>query len=186
MKNTKQKIAIASVTVLLIFSVISGLVVPYLQNFGTETVDKNAVQNEEKIAIPDFEFKNLEGETVNLSDFAGKPIVMNFWGTWCPFCTLELPEFDKAAAEYGDKVNFILLDVEEDSNMTRQAVADYLAEKGIENLTTYYDDPGYGIYIFGVNSFPLTVYIDSEGYFFNAKSGMTSYDEIVENINAML
>ena len=185
MKNTKQKIAIASVTLLLIFSVISGLVLPYLKNSGTETVDKSASQTE-KIEIPNFQFQDRERNVVEFDQFRGKPVVINFWGTWCPYCVMELSDFDKAAGEYGDRVNFIFLDAENSEDITEEYVLEYLRDGGYKNISTYFDKPGYGMYMFGINSFPATIYIDSEGYFFNAKIGMTDYDSIVENIEAML
>ncbi len=185
MKNKKQKIAIASVVVLLIFSVISGLILPYLQNSGTETVDKNTMQ-EEKVEIPNFEFKDKEGNVVEFDSFRGKPVVINFWGTWCPFCVAELGDFDKAAGEYGDRVNFLFLDLENSEDVTVEDVLEYLEEKEYENIETYFDNPGYGAYMFGISSFPTTIYVDSEGYLFNAKIGMTDYASVVENIERML
>lgn len=185
MKNTKQKIAIASVVALMIFSVISGLILPYMQNSSIETVDKNTAARD-RVEIPDFEFQDRDGNTVNFDSFRGKPVVINFWGTWCPFCVMEMADFDKAAGEYGDKVNFLFLDAENSEDVTEKDVLDYLADKGYENINTYFDKPGYGMYMFGINSFPATIYIDSEGYLFNAKVGMTDYNSIVENIERML
>lgn len=185
MKNKKQKIALISVTVLLIFSVISGLVMPYIQNSKAETLDKNT-SGEDRIEIPNFEFQDSDGNVVEFDSFRGKPVVINFWGTWCPFCVMELGDFDKAVAEYGDKVNFIFLDAENSEDMDEAAVLKYLEDNGYENINTYFDKPGYGMYMFGINSFPATIYIDSDGYLFNAKLGMTDYDSIIENIEAML
>lgn len=185
MKNRKQTIAIASVVVLLIFSVVSGLILPYRQNAAAETVDKNTAQGE-KVSIPNFEFMDKEGNTVEFDSFRGKPVVINFWGTWCPFCVMELDDFDKAAAEYGDDVNFLFLDVENDEDMQAENVLAYLEENEFHNIVTYFDYPGYGRYMFGINSFPATIYVDSEGNLFNANLGATDYENIVENIKRML
>ena len=53
------------------------------------------------------------GPEVNLTDFRGKPMIVNFWATWCAPCVKEMPEFQAAAAEFGDTVAFLGIDVED-------------------------------------------------------------------------
>ena len=186
MNSKKQKIAIFTVGVLLVFSIISGLILPYLRNNGNSTVDKGGYQNEEKIVVPDFQFTDGDGNTVNFDDFKGKPIVMNFWGTWCPWCVEEMDDFDRLVGEYGDKVNFIFLDVPNGEDETPQKVEQFLTDNGYSNITSYYDSMLQGCYMFGLNSFPVTVYVDSEGCLYNAAIGMTNYDDVKQIVDSML
>ena len=185
MNNKKQKIAIASVLVLLVFSIISGLVQPYLQNKNNDAIGPGRLQQEEKLAVPDFRFTDGDGNTVHFDDFKGKPVVMNFWGTWCPYCVMEMDDFNKLVGEYGNKVNFLFLDVPGEGE-TVDVVEKFLADEGYTNITSHYDSLGEGCYMFGLNSFPVTVYVDKDGYLFDAAIGMTNYDDIKAIVDSML
>ena len=57
----------------------------------------------EKNRAPDFVVTDTDGNAVTLSQFFGKPIVLNFWATWCMPCVYELPDFEEAFREYGDR-----------------------------------------------------------------------------------
>lgn len=64
------------------------------------------VQNQKPLengASPPVELRSYDGQTWDLSRFAGRPIVLNFWATWCPPCMQELPEFARVAEEYADR-----------------------------------------------------------------------------------
>ena len=187
MQNKKQKIAIFSVAALLVFSIISGLVLPYMQNQNMGTIDKAGdTEQTEKIEVPNFEFEDKEGNVVEFDSFKGKPVVINFWGTWCPYCVMEMDDFNTVVGEYKDDVNFLFLDAGESENTTTEDVIGYLSENGYNNIDTYFDNPGYGRYMFGINSFPATIYIDAEGYLYDAALGMTNYDDIKSAIDGML
>ena len=187
MQNKKRNLALFCVGALLVFSIVSGLVLPYIKNKDIDVVDKNTDFVEtEKVLVPNFEFMDRDGNVVDFESFKGKPVVINFWGTWCPYCKLEMEDFNKAAGEYKDDVNFLFLDVADSEAETVERVEDYLNDKGFDNIVSYYDKPGYGIYMFGINSFPTTVYVDREGYLFDATIGMTNYNDIKDVIDSML
>lgn len=186
MNNKKQKIAILSVMVLLAVSIVSGLVQPYLQNKKGETSALGRLQQDQLIAVPDFRFTDGKGNTVYFDDFKGKPVVINFWGTWCPYCVKEMPDFDRLVGEYGDKVTFLFLDVPNSADETVEKVEQFIAENGFTNITSYYDSFGEGCYMFGLSSFPATVYVDKEGYLYDAAIGMTNYETVKSIIDNML
>ncbi|MGG6438123.1 redoxin domain-containing protein [Saccharococcus caldoxylosilyticus] len=56
---------------------------------------------------PDFALQTLAGETVRLSDFRGKPVIVNFWTTWCPPCKKEMPDMEKFYQNYHSKVGLL-------------------------------------------------------------------------------
>jgi len=52
---------------------------------------------------PDFQLPNLEGQAMSLSDFRGKPVLVNFWATWCPPCRAEMPYLQQVYEEWSYK-----------------------------------------------------------------------------------
>lgn len=183
MKITKQKIALASVIVLLIVSVVTGLVQPYMQNKNKDSVSQGS--QSEKLPVPNFQFTNADGETCDFDDFKGKPIVINFWATWCDYCVQEMEDFNTIAGEYGDSVNFIFLDAVDTNGETVEKAITFLQEKEYNNISAYFDSLYQGSYMFGIYSFPTTVYIDNEGNLYDAAIGMTDYQSIKEILDSM-
>ncbi len=76
---------------------------------------------------PDFTMMSLTGEPVTLSDLRGRPVLVNFWASWCPPCVEELPLLDRTAAQATDRVHVVLLNVGEPHDV----VAPFLAELGV-------------------------------------------------------
>ena len=110
-------------------------------------------------AAPDFTMYTLEGEPVKLSDFQGKPVILNFWASWCGPCKMEMPEIQKFYETYGDEIHFLLVSVD-DSADTAKA---FIADAGY-TFPVYFDTTSLGAYTYGASSIPLTFFIDAEGY----------------------
>lgn len=182
MKNIRQKIALLSLALLMVVAIVGGLVKPYLSNSG------NSVSQREdgRLIIPNFQFYDRRGNIVDFDSFRGKPIVINFWGTWCTWCVQEMSDFNKLAEEYGDKVNFLFLNVANSADETEADVEKFLADNGYDAITSYFDKAGQGTYVFGINSFPTTVFADSDGGLFDASVGLTEYDSAKRVIDKML
>ncbi len=72
----------------------------------------------EVIKAPDFAVTDREGNTVRFSDLTGKPIVINFWASWCPPCKSEMPEFDKVYRELGESVTFLMINATDGNRET--------------------------------------------------------------------
>lgn len=183
MKNNKQKIAIAFVAILLIFTVYTGLVKPYMENKEKENIGNT--QNE-VIPVPNFQFTDSEGNTVDFEDFKGKPTVINFWGTWCNFCVIEMKDFNNLIADYGEDVNFLFLHVPNTAKENVEGVLQFLEDKEFDNITTHFDTLGQGTYMFGINSFPTTIFVDKDGNLFGGIRGLTNYDKVESVLESML
>src|SRR3989344_333657 len=109
---------------------------------------------------PDFALQNYNGKTVRLADFAGRPLVINSWAAWCPFCRKELVDFAAAQKEFGDKVVIIAIDRAE----TREVAKKYTDELGVTERMTFLLDPSDNFYqsIEGF-SMPETIFVDKNG-----------------------
>ncbi len=111
---------------------------------------------------PDFTVYDAEGTEVRLSDFRGKPVVINFWATWCPPCRAELPYFDAACAAHGEDAVFLMVDLTDGDRDTVESVRAFLDETGFA-FPVYYDTELNAVYAYAVSSIPLTVLIDAQG-----------------------
>lgn len=98
------------------------------------------------------------GPDVDLTTFRGKPMIINFWATWCAPCVKEMPDFQAAAAEFGDRVTFLGVDVED---------APPNAEPFVEQLGIDYPlaiDPRREFYqAVGNVGMPTTLLVDPDG-----------------------
>ena len=70
---------------------------------------KDNEDEEERIKAPDFYVYDEKGEKVDFSEFIGKPVIINFWTTWCPYCVDEMADFNEAYLKYKDDVHFLMV-----------------------------------------------------------------------------
>ena len=112
---------------------------------------------------PDFTVQDADGKAVKLSDFLGKPIVLNFWASWCPPCKGEMPEFNEVYQQVGGDVQFMMVDLVDGSRETKEKGAKYVADMGFE-FPVFFDMDQSVAMTYGVASIPTTYFIDAEGY----------------------
>jgi thiol-disulfide isomerase/thioredoxin len=112
-------------------------------------------------AAPDGMFKGADGRDVALTDFAGRPLLVNFWATWCVPCKIEMPTLDALAALEAGNVTVIA--VSQDLK-GRKPVQDFFAAAAIGNLEPYVDRENrvWGA-IGGTPQLPTTILYNSEG-----------------------
>ena len=95
---------------------------------------------------------------VSLSDFAGKPVVLNFFGSWCAPCLRELPDFQAVSERYQGKVAFVGIAVED----TRKGAADILDKTGV-TYPAAFDAESDTLIDYAIRGMPTTVFISSDG-----------------------
>ena len=111
-----------------------------------------------RIPAPDFTVYDAEGIAVKLSDYFGKPIVLNFWASWCGPCKMEMPEIQKFYDKYGQEIHFLLVSVDD----SLDAAKSFISDSGY-TFPVYFDTTSVGAYTYGASSIPLTFFIDAEG-----------------------
>ena len=126
-------------------------------------VETEAETTAPAVAAPDFTVYDEDGNPVTLSDFFGKPIVLNFWASWCEPCKTELPDFQKTYDELGDDVQFLMVNLTDGSWETLETASAYLKEQGY-TFPAYYDTQVSAAMAYGVNAIPRTYFIDARGY----------------------
>lgn len=114
------------------------------------------------ILAPDFTVVDADGNQVTLRDFIGKPVVLNFWASWCGPCKSEMPDFDAAYAEQGEQIYFLMVNMTDGSRETVDSAKEFIAESGY-SFPVYFDTQYSAAIAYGVMSLPTTYFIDAEG-----------------------
>jgi thiol-disulfide isomerase/thioredoxin len=134
-------------------------------------------------AAPDFSLQSLEGKTIRLSDFRGKPVVLNFWATWCGPCKIEMPWFVDFQKQYGPAgVQF--LGVAMDDASTKD-IAEFAKSMNV-NYPILIGKESVGDAYGGVQFLPETFYIDRNGKVVDKAFGLKGRSEIEDDIKKIV
>lgn len=147
----------------------------------SETEGESQARDSEQVAAPDFTALDADGNEVKLSDLRGKPVVLNFWASWCPPCKREMPEFDKVYAELDGEVTFMMVDMTDGQRETMEIGAAFIAESGY-SFPVYYDVNQEAAYGYGVSSIPTTFFIDKDGYIVTGAQGQINEELLRKGI----
>ncbi len=122
---------------------------------------------------PNFALKDLNGNIVQLSDLRGKPVLINFWATWCPPCKEEMPYIERAFQKYKDQGwVFLGLDMKEDAATVSKFVKD-----GKYSWTFLLDSEGHAANSYLVTGVPESYLVDRNGLVQDFKIGGMTYQE---------
>ena len=196
-----NKKTIVIILILVFVLLIVGASVLYTQLSNDETpdllqtpVDQNNKNNESKtdssdtdgaeqtlIKAPDFAVYDASGNKVNLSDYIGKPIVLNFWASWCGPCQSEMPDFHEKYLEIGDEVHFLMVNMTGGRETLGNAKA-FISEKGY-TFPVFYDTDADAAMTYEVYSLPTTYFIDAEGYLVAQATGAIPADTLQRGID---
>ena len=109
---------------------------------------------------PNFALKTLTGETIRLSDFAGKPVLVNFWATWCGPCQSEFPDFQQASVDNADKL--VIIGINNTATDQREWVDDFVAKMGA-TFPIVLDEDGKISAAYQIRGLPTSIFIDRDG-----------------------
>lgn len=158
---------------------------------GTMSMDKGATapggDAGEKLVgkpAPAFTLVTLEGKKVSLADYKGRPVLVNFWATWCGPCKLEMPWFEGFRKQYAAQ-GFEILGINEDPDVGKDTIAQTAKKTGVSYPILLSDDkvsPAYG----GVDYLPMSFYVDRNGVVQEETAGLASKDEVEAHIRKIV
>lgn len=130
---------------------------------------------------PNFLLKTTQGQTIRLSDLRGRPVLLNFWATWCPYCLSEMPAMQQLADKYGGKLEVVGVNAGEES----MKASSYAADHDI-HYTLALDSDLAVTHAYRVANMPASLFIDRNGVVRAVNYGPMTTDEMINQIQPLL
>lgn len=134
------------------------------------------------VGAADFKLQDLSGKSVKLSDFRGRPVLLDFWATWCPPCRESIPAIEKIHENYNGRGLVVLgISVDEGgwdsvSAFVQQNRITYPVLKGTDNVSSEYQ----------VRTIPMAILLNRDGKIVKRYLGFGGEDELEKDIKALL
>lgn len=155
------------------------------ENNATGNSSDTSTDEKAPFTAPDFTVYDREGNTVRLSDFRGKPVVLNFWASWCGPCKKEMPDFEEIYREYGENIHFVMVNLTDGAQETMNSATTFLDNTGY-TFPVYYDKDTDAAYTYHVYGIPVTYFINSEGHLIAQGSSALDAETIKRGIEMIL
>ncbi|MEA4932402.1 MAG: TlpA disulfide reductase family protein [Lawsonibacter sp.] len=193
--NNKKRLAVAIVALVVIvatsvavYNVYKDKIDPVTGTISETLAEASDVSISEQAmattVAPDFTMQDANGKTVKLSDFKGTPVVLNVWTSWCKYCKAEMPYFESAYKQYGDQVQFIMLNAVK-SERSSDGGKNFIKESGY-TFPVFYETAGTATTLYGLRGFPATIFIDASGNIVEKNIGAISQAKLNEMIQSLL
>lgn len=147
-----------------------------------EQSDDGSEEAQQKTPAPDFTVYDAEGNEAQLSDYVGKPIVLNFWASWCGPCQMEMPDFHEKYLELGEDFHFLMINMTDGSRETVESASEFISEREY-TFPVFYDTQSSAAMTYGAYSLPTTYFIDAEGYVIAQATGAIDAETLQRGID---
>ena len=128
---------------------------------AADQLDRQGFVPQKGFQAPDFTLSNLQGEPISLSDFLGKPVLVNYWASWCPPCKAEMPAMQRVYQDYAQH-GFVILAVNATNQDDLTSAKNFAADMGI-TFTILFDPDGEVGKRYQVSALPTSFFIDPKG-----------------------
>ncbi len=129
------------------------------------TEDTTVEEEQAEIAVkegeeaPDFSLNDLNGKPLALSSLKGKYVIIDFWGSWCPWCVKGMPDMKKYYDKYNDKMDILSVDYGDTPEMWKEAVE----ENNMTWKNVLDDEKKSAVALYGIEGFPTKIVVDPKG-----------------------
>ncbi len=141
----------------------------YLNRLVSHNPTPVAEREQEVLADYSWELEDLNGNMINLKDYRGKIILINFWASWCPPCIAEMPGFELLYKDYGDEIAFLFI-----ARDKEEKIRQFLDRKGY-TLPVYFEG-GFTPKVLFNAALPTTYIIDGKGKIIMAEVGSRDWN----------
>jgi thiol-disulfide isomerase/thioredoxin len=138
--------------------------------------------SESEAAAPEVTLEYFDGSTQQLIELRGRPVVLNFWASWCPACISEMPAFGEVHRRFGDRVDFIGINMQE----VNLEAAEGLVEQTQVDYRLAHDRDGAIYNLFGGIAMPTTVFISADGAVQSVHAGALFEEDLTAVIESEL
>lgn len=129
---------------------------------------------------PNFTVYDSNNKPVKLTDYDGRPVVLNFWASWCGPCKSEMPEFQKAFETYGEGIQFLMVDVGEAATDG----AAFISSAGY-TFPVFFDIRNEAAAAYGISAIPATYFINMDGRIVDSYVGAIPESALLAGIEAL-
>lgn len=150
-----------------------------------ESMEEKSVSTTMQNRADDFTVYDENKNEVRLSDYMGKPLVVNFWASWCPPCKREMPAFQEAMDMYGEEAVFLMINETDGDRETMDTAQAFLEENGYQ-MNVLFDLDGDAGSTYNLLYLPRTLFIDENGNIVEDHIGELSETGITNTIEKLL
>lgn len=139
----------------------------------------------EKEWAADFTVIDVSETKTRLKDHIGRPVIVNFWASWCTGCDQEMVVFEEMYKKYGNEVDFMMINVTDGDRETVASARTYIEKKGL-SFPVYFDRTGQAIRAYEITRIPVTLMIDAQGKVDTFHFGTMDRDTLQESIERLI
>ncbi len=178
-----------TILIMVIFIAFMSIAYMLYRNLSQSTLPKNGfdqgLSSIQPVESIDFTVLNYDGKEIQLSEYLGKPIIINFWATWCPYCVAEMGLFNDMYEKYGEEIQFLMINSTDDQRETMEKAKAYVEEEGF-TFPVFFDTMGEATYAYEANSLPTSVFINKDGFIVAYQPGKLSEKMLQSGIDMIL